>query len=153
MTVFFDVREELLLESHWEDALEDIISIALRSEGIDGEYELSFSFVSEDEIQALNRDYRGKDAVTDVLSFPVEQDFTMEVESLGDIVICLPRAAQQAEEIGHDLFTEVTYLTVHSVMHLLGYDHETDEDKQEMRAAEKKALQEVEHAKTKTTQN
>lgn len=153
MTVFFDLREKLYYEQHWEELLEIVIDTALRSEGITGEYELSFSFVSEDEIQELNRDYRGKDSVTDVLSFPVDQEFEMDVESLGDIIICLPRAREQAEEIAHALEDEVIYLTIHSVMHLLGYDHETEEDKTEMRAAEKKALQEVQNAKDKEKSN
>ena len=130
-------------------------------------FEISLSFVSMDEIHALNRDYRGVDRPTDVLSFPMIEDFEEldemyggeeeaddgEAEEeldggagaellLGDVVICLEKALQQAEEYGHSKEREIVYLFTHSVLHLLGYDHMTDEDKKEMRAREEEVMTE-----------
>ena len=114
-------------------------------------FEISLSFVSMDEIHALNRDYRGVDRPTDVLSFPMIEDFEELDEMyggagaellLGDVVICLEKALQQAEEYGHSKEREIVYLFTHSVLHLLGYDHMTDEDKKEMRAREEKVMTE-----------
>ena len=80
-------------------------------------------------IRGLNREYRGKDAATDVLSFPLYGgDGELDGEALGDIVISLERAAAQAKEYGHGIDRELAFLTAHSVLHLLGYDHETSED-------------------------
>ena len=114
--------------------------------------EISLSFVSPEEIHELNRDYRGVDRPTDGLSFPMIDDFaalqemyedmeqTPEELLLGDVVICLEKALQQAEEYGHSPEREVVYLFTHSVLHLLGYDHMTDEDKKIMRAREKQIM-------------
>ncbi len=80
-------------------------------------------------IQTLNREYRGKDTPTDVLSFPLyDEDGTLDADALGDIVISLERAAAQAEAYGHSLEREVAFLTAHSMLHLMGYDHEDGED-------------------------
>lgn len=91
--------------------------------------EISVSFVSNDEIQELNNQYREKDAPTDVLSFPLqgEGEFTLNEEgvcSLGDIVISVEKAVEQANTFGHTLQREIAFLTVHSMFHLMGYDHE-----------------------------
>lgn len=111
--------------------------------------EISLSFVSMDEIRQLNRDYRGVDRPTDVLSFPMIENFEDYEEMLGgfgealllgDVVICLDKALQQAEEYGHSKEREIVYLFVHSVLHLLGYDHMTEEDKREMRAREEAVM-------------
>ncbi|MBE5756575.1 MAG: rRNA maturation RNase YbeY [Clostridiales bacterium] len=115
------------------------------------------SFVSKDEIQRLNREFRNKDAVTDVLSFPTlegirnkvidKNDCFMELDGkfihIGSIAICVDRAREQAEEFGHSLERELVYLTLHSLLHLFGYDHETDEDKLEMREKEKIIVKEL----------
>ena len=105
---------------------------------------LSVSFVDKAEIRRLNKEYRNVDAVTDVLSFPQFDGFDylqtwMEIE-LGDVVICAEKAREQAEEYGHSYERELIYLFVHSVFHLLGYDHMTDEDKAVMRAAEEDVM-------------
>ena len=112
-------------------------------------------FVDGAEIQRLNREMRNIDKVTDVLSFPALDDIKGEAISakdhpyeidedgiltLGSIVICCDRAKQQAEEYGHSYNRELHYLIVHGIMHCLGYDHMTDEDKQEMRAQEELIL-------------
>ncbi len=111
--------------------------------------------VDEEEIRRLNREMRGVDAVTDVLSFPslddirgvklLKADFPADIDDegnlfLGSIAICEKRAKEQAEEFGHGYLREVNYLACHGLWHLLGYDHMTDEDKQEMRAREEKVM-------------
>lgn len=116
--------------------------------------EISLSFVSMDEIHKLNRTYRGIDRPTDVLSFPMIDDFdelqkladqTGEMPDellLGDVVICLEKALQQAEEYGHSKEREIVYLFTHSVLHLLGYDHMDEESKKVMRAREEQVMAE-----------
>lgn len=95
--------------------------------------ELSVTFTDGDGIRKLNREYRHKDAATDVLSFPIfdaeeENDVPGEaVVPLGDIVLNLERAGVQAAELGHSIEREIAFLTIHSVLHLLGYDHERSE--------------------------
>ncbi len=103
-------------------------------------YQVSVSFVDDEEIQALNSQYRGKNDVTDVLSFPMEDEDERGVILLGDIVLCVGRAAEQAVEFGHTFEREISYLTVHSVLHLLGYDHENDNEQCVMRKIEKNIM-------------
>ncbi len=92
--------------------------------------EVSVTLVTGERIRELNKEYRDRDAVTDVLSFPMYTRDELFSESdderipIGDIVICVPRAKEQAEAYGHPLEREIAFLTVHSVLHLLGYDHE-----------------------------
>ncbi|MBR6407546.1 MAG: rRNA maturation RNase YbeY [Clostridia bacterium] len=94
--------------------------------------EISVSFVDDEQIRVLNREYRNKDMPTDVLSFPLSDgdkfDYNPETGAaiLGDIVISVPRALEQAKTFGHDLQREIGYLTCHSMLHLLGYDHENN---------------------------
>ncbi|MCL1844977.1 MAG: rRNA maturation RNase YbeY [Defluviitaleaceae bacterium] len=88
-------------------------------------YEVNISLVSDDEMRELNKKYREKDAPTDVLSFPAAETQAGEVFSLGDIVISTETAAAQAEELNHTLERELSFLTIHGVLHLLGLDHET----------------------------
>ncbi|MDO4176152.1 MAG: rRNA maturation RNase YbeY [Bacillota bacterium] len=122
----------------------------------DMDVEISLSFVSLEEIHELNREYRGVDSPTDVLSFPMFDDLE-ELEEmqnqdmgelpLGDVVICMDKIRQQAEEYGHSEERETAYLFTHSVLHLLGYDHMTDEDKKEMRAREEEVMAELDLAR------
>ena len=94
--------------------------------------EVSVTFVDNEQIRELNAEYRNKDSATDVLSFPLgengEYDVNMETGALllGDIIISVPRAIEQAEMYGHSLRLEIGFLTVHSMLHLLGYDHENE---------------------------
>ena len=103
----------------------------LEYEHFDGPAEISVTFVDNARIHELNKEYRDKDSATDVLSFPLGQDGQYDVDEdngckiLGDIVMSMERAMEQAELYGHSLQREVAYLTVHSMLHLLGYDHET----------------------------
>lgn len=120
-------------------------TICVEKEGLDPEdMEVSLTFVDGPEIQEINREYRGVDAVTDVLSFPMIDDFDDIIEGdeilLGDVVINMDRVKQQAEEYGHSLSREAVYLFVHSICHLLGFDHMEEEDKVEMRTREEEVM-------------
>ncbi|MBR2371067.1 MAG: rRNA maturation RNase YbeY [Clostridia bacterium] len=142
------------LEAHVRSA----ITATLEFECINESCEVSVTFVDNDEIRALNAQYRGIDSATDVLSFPLEEfedeeyddkDDGEESEAafdeplmLGDIVLSLERAREQAELYGHGFDREVAFLCVHSTLHLLGYDHETgDEDEMDMRARQRAILE------------
>ena len=112
-------------------------------EGMENDAEVSVTFVDDEGIRALNKKFRNMDKPTDVLSFPLldyegesEEPFFDELcNNLGDIVISLERAMAQANEFGHSFEREVAFLTAHSMLHLLGYDHElSDEDDADMRA-------------------
>lgn len=113
--------------------------------------ELSVTFTDNEGIRALNRDYRGIDRETDVLSFPLtdfdggEEPPTDEPDAaLGDIVISLERARAQAEEYGHSFEREVAFLTVHSMLHLMGYDHvNSEEEEAEMRRRQSEILEKM----------
>ena len=107
----------------------------LEYEGMENDVEVSVTFVDDEGIRALNNKFRGLDKPTDVLSFPLldyegesEEPFFDELcHNLGDIVISLERAMAQANEFGHSFEREVAFLTAHSMLHLLGYDHEISE--------------------------
>lgn len=95
-------------------------------------------------IKTLNLQYRNIDRPTDVLSFPLyDENGELDDEELGDIVISLERAYAQADEYGHSIIREVAFLTAHSMLHLLGYDHETDEEREEMFAIQEEILNEL----------
>lgn len=144
MTLYVENRQDSIsISDQTLDDLEQAITTALATQNFTGDYEISLSFVTQDEMRILNREYRGIDRTTDVLSFPTDFEIELPIMPLGDIVIDPMRAAEQAEEIGHSLEEELLYLTIHSVMHLLGYDHMEEEEKRSMREAEKKALSEV----------
>ena len=102
----------------------------LELEGFEGSAEVDVTLVDNDQIHRINLEQRGVDMPTDVLSFPLGENGKYDVNPetgnfmLGDVVISLERAAAQAEEYGHSLQREIGYLTVHSMLHLLGYDHE-----------------------------
>ena len=147
MEIYFEegqvVSEEIL------EKMEKAAVYAIQSERIDeldaDRCEVSVTFVEPEEIRQLNREYRNVDRVTDVLSFPQFADLEEEVPEvgeicLGDVVICKDRAAEQAEEFGHSFEREIIYLFVHSILHLLGYDHEEEDDKKQMRAREEAVM-------------
>src|SRR5690606_9865606 len=120
--------------------IERVIRESLRVEGIGENYEVSISFVDNEEIKALNREFRGVDRETDVLSFPMEDEFDFSIPLLGDIVISLEKADEQAKDYGHTLEREVAYLTCHSMFHLMGYDHMNEDEKRIMREKEKEVM-------------
>lgn len=122
----------------------------LTMEGFAQDAEVSVSFVSNNEIRRLNKAYRGKDRVTDVLSFPLGADGKYDTNKetgcalLGDVVISLETAMRQAEIYGHSLEREIGFLTVHSMLHLLGYDHEVSPlEERIMREKEEQVLGEL----------
>lgn len=135
----FEIPEEIIKD------FEKSTEVILEMENIREDVEVSVSFVNEDEIKELNRDYRDKDKITDVLSFPTEMDYHIEGVPLilGDVVICSKRAKEQSEEFGHSFQRELVYLFVHSMFHLLGYDHLVEDDKLLMRQKEKEALKRI----------
>ena len=102
----------------------------LKNEGFEGAAEVSVNFVDNEEIRSLNSKFRNKDIETDVLSFPLGEEGKWDLNhdtgayQLGDIVISVEKAFEQAETYGHSLQREIGFLTVHSMLHLLGYDHE-----------------------------
>lgn len=116
------------------DYLEEVIEETLSHENALGAL-YSIVFVSEEEIQVLNRDYRNKDCVTDVISFAFEDNGNVLPEGLrmlGDIYICIPRMKEQALQYGHSEKRELSFLVVHGLLHLLGYDHMKDEEEKIM---------------------
>jgi len=126
--------------------LNQAIEEGIRRSGRSDEAEVSLMLVNDQRIHALNLEYRGVDRPTDVLSFALQEEMEEEPDSdfadgmLGDIVISVPRARAQAEEYGHSFERELVYLAVHGTLHLLGYDHEEETAKLEMRRKEEEVM-------------
>lgn len=138
MEIYIDNRQSLIEVSETSYQLfEKVIRASLLVEGRSLDYEVSVSLVDNIEIRELNRDYRGVDRETDVLSFPMEDDFGLDLPLLGDIIISVEKALEQSQDYGHSLERELAYLTAHSMFHLMGYDHMNDEEKLVMREKEK----------------
>jgi len=102
--------------------------------------EMTIAIVDNEAVADLNLRFRGVDAPTDVLSFPMDDDMPGDVRYLGDLAIAYPYASAQAEREGHGLSDSLALLVVHGTLHILGYDHDTPECKAEMWAAQEKAL-------------
>ncbi|MFW5736390.1 MAG: rRNA maturation RNase YbeY [Halanaerobium sp.] len=130
---FNNQQDEIDIDQEMLELLKKVIITAAELEGYSGG-EVSIAFVSNQQIKELNSKYRDKDQITDVLSFPIDD------EMLGDIIISAKRAAEQALEYGHSLKRELAYLTVHGMLHLFGYDHQSEEEKKEMRQKEERVL-------------
>ena len=156
------IDDQAYLAAGQEKLLHEVIEAAAKYLNLPEGIELDLSIVSNEEIQVLNRDYRGLDKPTDVLSFALTEvtsefdvdfahlDLTEEAEEtedleetefedeeaipqhLGDIIISYPRAQEQAQDYGHSLDRELAFLAVHGFLHLNGYDHQTEEEAQEM---------------------
>lgn len=140
-----DRQNKLQVNEDLIEKIKDIILECLDYEGYDDDYDISLSFVDNKEIHELNKAFRGIDRPTDVLSFPMideEFDFDIELEekSLGDIVISLERAFEQSIDYNHSFEREICFLVCHSMFHLLGYDHDTEENTKEMREKEEYIL-------------
>lgn len=145
MEIIFDDRQTYKkIDEDILDKAERVMLAVLDYEDYDDNYEVSLSFVDNEEIRNLNRDFRNIDRVTDVLSFPMlsddEFDIEYEEESLGDIVISIQRADEQAEEFDHSLEREICFLVCHSMFHLLGYDHMEEEEAKDMHRREEEVL-------------
>lgn len=141
------IDEQQVIDEDTKNQIESLLTLAAKKENITEEAELSISFVDEEEIQAINRDYRNKDKVTDVISFSLEED-EPEIKGLdiprvlGDIIICLGVAQEQAQSYNHSLSRELGFLALHGFLHLLGYDHMTEEDEKEMFSRQDEILNE-----------
>lgn len=141
MEVFFDNRQlEVPIEEKVLKLLTLVAKESLKVEEMDDNYEISISFVDNEEIKILNKQYRGIDLETDVLSFPMDEDLLVPMPLLGDIIISVEKAVEQSEQYGHSIERELAYLTAHSMLHLCGHDHMEAEDKAIMRDKEKKIM-------------
>lgn len=148
-----EVTDELI------ELINEVCQQSLKAEEMNSPYQISLLFVDNDEIREINRDTRGIDKATDVLSFPmldypkdkVFKDVYKSVKFneiyldgeelvLGDMVLSLERAREQSIEYNHSFNREVCYLVVHSILHLLGYDHMENEEKKKMRQREEEIL-------------
>ena len=165
MSIWFEwlVEPEEVDQEATEKLLQKAITAALSSEKITTAVEIGLDIVSEEEIRTINREQRGIDRVTDVLSFPLnsyekgktadetlkealargEGNMITNEVGLGDIIICFQRAKDQSVEYGHSLSRELAFLAVHSVLHLLGYDHMIPEEEKVMFAKQESVLQSI----------
>ncbi|AGK54962.1 rRNA maturation RNase YbeY [Bacillus sp. 1NLA3E] len=130
--------------------VKELLDLAARLEEVEDDSEVSVTFVTNEKIQEINREYRGKDQPTDVISFAMEELGEGEIQLngldipriLGDIIISVSKADEQAAEYGHSFKRELGFLAVHGFLHLLGYDHETSEDEKIMFSKQKEVLDE-----------
>ncbi len=138
ITFLSNEQEKMAPPEDIEHLIEICTAAALEEEGIDDTAEVSVTLVDNEGIRELNREHRDIDRETDVLSFPLGDDDGYEIDPdndaimLGDIVISLEKAAQQAEEYGHSYRREVAFLITHSLFHLLGYDHVNSEEEEKI---------------------
>lgn len=159
--IFIDnEQEKISISEEFKNKLSEIIDFALNEEKVKVPYEISLLFVDNDGIREINKEQREIDSVTDVLSFPMldypdgkvfkdvytehkfkAEDLDGELLVLGDIVLSLERAEEQRVEFGHSYIREACYLVIHSVLHLLGYDHMQDDEKKLMRESEEYILE------------
>lgn len=147
MEIFFSSEGlEDNVAQEYEHAITKALEVAAQIHKIKTIVQVSVSLVGDQEIQDINKDYRGIDKITDVISFALDEgeEFSIidgpEESLLGEIVICLPQTLRQAEEYGNSVERELCYLTVHGLLHLLGYDHMNEEDKTSMRVEEEKIM-------------
>lgn len=149
MTLLTDNRTDFEISGEIMEAVEKACLETLKYEEFDEDCEISLSFVTNEEIHQINRQFRNVDAPTDVLSFPqltFEEGEEADVNEngeivLGDIIISVERAKEQAEEYGHGLKREIAFLTVHSMLHLLGYDHMEKDEEEDMFRRQKEILE------------
>ena len=129
--IFNELDEDLSLQL---DELKELLKNVCKDENL-GNGEFNVIIVSEEKIQELNKTYRNIDRVTDVISFALEDDETFNISGyrvLGDIYICIEQARRQAEEYGHSFKRELSFLAIHGLLHLLGYDHMEKHDEEVM---------------------
>lgn len=144
-TVDYIDKYDLITETD-KAMLTKLIDYTLKEENVLFNYEVSVSFVKNEDIKILNKDFRGIDSETDVLSFPLIEDFNAEflehVHPLGDIVISIDKVEEQSKAYKHSFKRELSFLTVHSILHLLGYTHDTKEEEKEMFSRQEEILKE-----------
>lgn len=140
-------------ESNEEEIINKVVQTVLELESIRHELNIYITLTNNEEIHKINKEYRQVDSPTDVLSFPMyereeiqnlrEEKLNDVEEILGDIIISIPKIKEQAKEYGHSYERELAYLTTHGMLHLLGYDHMIDEEKNIMREHEEKVLEKL----------
>ena len=148
MTLLIDNRTNFELTDEIKETLEKVCLKSLQYEEFNEDCEISLSIVTNDEIHDINKQFRNIDSPTDVLSFPqltFEEGEEADVNEngeivLGDIIISIDRAKEQAEEYGHSLKRELAFLSVHSMLHLMGYDHMVPEEEEDMFRRQKEIL-------------
>lgn len=148
-----NVQEKCQLPQGCEILLKQCIALACKEEGLKTNYEVAVTIMDDAGVKQLNRDYREIDAPTDVLSFSLVEELDEEPKIvmeggedtlvLGDIVISAEAVERQAAEYGHSVTRELCFLTVHGILHLLGYDHDTLETEQTMEAKQQQILHEL----------
>ena len=153
--IFFeDTQDKHSVDEKLQELVQTVAETALEHEGFDKKSEISVLFVDNEQIREINNDFRQIDSATDVLSFPMLSfdgkkvvddigDSYLGTVVLGDIVLSLERAIAQAEEYGHSFEREVGFLVCHSVLHLLGYDHEEESERAVMREKEEAILEKI----------
>ncbi len=149
MSLDIDFLDEINeLSEHEINEIEKLLNYTAKKENVQEGSELSVTFVSNERIQEINREYRDKDRPTDVISFALEEKGEGELEIvgegiprvLGDIIISIPKAREQAEEYNHSFMRELGFLAVHGLLHLLGYDHMNEQDEKQMFDRQKEIL-------------
>ncbi|MBS8264948.1 rRNA maturation RNase YbeY [Mesobacillus boroniphilus] len=149
MSLEVDFLDEINELTHQElHEIEKLLNYTAEKENVQEGSELSVTFVSNERIQEINREYRDKDRPTDVISFALEEMGEGEMEIvgkdipriLGDIIISVPKAREQAEEYNHSFMRELGFLAVHGLLHLLGYDHMNEQDEKQMFDRQKEIL-------------
>lgn len=159
LTIYFSAEPEEAIPAPWMETIRAASERTLEYERFPYDAELSVTLCHGPYIRELNAAYRNKDAETDVLSFPLfdseEEDSVAEEEvPLGDVVLNTDRARVQAAELGHSFLREVAFLTVHSVLYLLGYDHERSaEEDEDMCRRQKEIIASIEDKIHKTEEN
>ena len=151
MIYFLNDQEKYEITYKQKILVRRAVEATLEYEGYQNNAEISVTFTDNEKIQKINNEFRGIDKPTDVLSFPLTDyessnvPFVDELDgSLGDIVISLERAEEQANEFGHSFEREIAFLTVHSMLHLLGYDHvNSEEEDEQMRALQRAILEKM----------
>jgi len=158
--ILIDNRQNKIdVDDNLDSVVKSVIEYTLKEEKVNVNYEISIIFVDNNEIRTLNKEFRNIDRETDVLSFPmldypkdrvykeVYKDFSFDASYLnegrlvlGDMALSLEKAKEQSNEYGHSFIREVCYLTVHSILHLLGYDHMEEQEKLVMRSREEEIL-------------
>lgn len=145
MKLYFENQQTKIPLGDLVEKLKTTFAQASKIHGL-AEYELSIILVDNRAIKKINYEYRNIDQVTDVISFALNDALTLfpwEQKELGDIYISVERAEQQRLEYGHSLEREICYLAVHGLLHLLGYDHQNNEEQKEMRAKEEQIMSRV----------
>ena len=161
MTIYIEKETEDTLDFDYEEIINKVVIQSLQTEKFKHDIEVNVILTNNEEIQCLNKQYRGKDAPTDVLSFPIIDDseigdiktldehipvhFNMDTKELllGDMIISIEKLKEQAKEYGHSEERELAFLVAHSMLHLFGYDHLQPEEEEIMKVKQNEILDKV----------